>query len=81
LEIQNTIIELEAESFTSTNRSILEDAVPQSTSEAIKHMITNKAYIFLVMSVSGMYFIVTNVQFWMSDYMVLIFEADPDLVK
>lgn len=81
MQSSTTILELENESFTSSNRSILEDAVPTSTFEALKHMISNKAYIFLVLAVSGMFFIVTNIQFWMSDYMELIFDADPKLVK
>lgn len=59
----------------------MDDVVPKTTMEALKHMSSNKPYMFLVLAVSGMFFIVTNVQFWMSDYMVVIYEADPELVK
>lgn len=59
----------------------MDDVVPKTTWEALKHMSNNKAYLCLVMAVAGMFFIVTNIQFWMSDYMVVIYEADPKWVK
>ena len=36
----------------------------------------NKPYVFLVLNLSTMYFVVANIQFWITDYFVTIDKFD-----
>ena len=40
--------------------------------QVVKHLLKNKAYSLLTFSLSLFFFISTNIQFWMSDYLVTI---------
>jgi sugar phosphate permease len=43
-------------------------------------MYKNKTYLYLVMSLATIYFLTTNIQFWMSDYLVTIDKIPYDTV-
>jgi MFS family permease len=43
-------------------------------------MSQNKAYIYLVLGLSFVYFIITNIQFWVSDYMMMVLKVDEKTV-
>ena len=45
----------------------------------IKDMLTNLIYIGLVLSTSGLYFIVTGIQYWITQYMQVVLGASAEL--
>ena len=47
----------------------VEEEGKQKYFSVIKELITNKKYIFTMLGISCMYFVVTGIQFWISDYM------------
>ncbi len=47
----------------------VEEEGKQKYFSVIKELITNKKYIFTMFGISCMYFVVTGIQFWISDYM------------
>ena len=52
----------------------------QTFCEKIKIISTNGNYLKLVLGISGLYFVVTGLQYWIPDYMDNIFHGDPKLV-
>lgn len=47
----------------------LED-VDQTFFQRVKSVMTNKIYLLLCGSLSGLYFVVTGIQYWISDYII-----------
>jgi len=53
--------------------------------QQLKQLLSSGVFVLLVMSLSGLYFVVTGIQFWITDYLTLPVEqygmaADPSLV-
>lgn len=66
----------------SLDSSILHVGVEQKESiwTSLKTMKSNKQFVFMVLSLSSIYFIITNIQFWMSDYMMVVLGASEQTV-
>lgn len=62
----------------STDISKHSQAIPVGTQ--ILGILKNKLYICTVTCISCLYFIVTGIQFWMSDYLCTVLELKPELV-
>lgn len=41
-------------------------------------MSKNHVYIGICLSLSGLYFVVTGIQYWLSDYLIEVMNVDPD---
>jgi NhaP-type Na+/H+ or K+/H+ antiporter len=41
----------------------------ESTWTRIKFILESKVFVFLSLSISGLYFLVTGIQYWISDYL------------
>jgi hypothetical protein len=49
-------------------------------SQKMKVLLSNGPFICLCMSLSGLYFIITGVQFWVSDYFKIVLQMPPEQV-
>lgn len=45
----------------------------------IKAVVTNLSFMALCMTLSGLFFVVTGIQYWLSDYLKNVFGRDPVL--
>jgi len=54
---------------------------PSSYWEAIESLVTNPVYISIVLSLSALYFVVTGIQFWATDYLETELGGDPSVVR
>jgi hypothetical protein len=52
----------------------------QTFCEKLKIISTNCDYLKLCLGLSGLYFVVTGLQYWIPDYMTTILQGDPKLV-
>jgi len=49
--------------------------------QKLKSVTTNKIFVCLCISLSGLYFVVTGIQFWASDYLKIIIEVNEHVVS
>lgn len=54
---------------------LLDENAPRTTSQVYMYLFKNKTFFYLALSLSIFFFISTNIQFWMSDYLVTINEV------
>lgn len=57
-----------------------EDAENHSYYSIIMDLARNKVYVFVMLSISCLLFIITGIQFWISDYMQIVLKVDPKKV-
>ena len=38
----------------------------------VKELVRNKVYMFFILALSGLYFVITGLQYWMSDYLQVV---------
>ena len=48
--------------------------------QGLKELLKNKVYLFLTLSASSLYFVITGMQFWITDYMIIILKIPPSEV-
>lgn len=53
----------------------------RSITQDLKDMATNKAFLFLCIASSGLFFVVTGVQYWLPDYLQQVLNVDPHTVN
>ena len=56
--------------------AFLQDEKKESFCQRIKSVISNKVFVSLCLSLSGLYFIVTGVQYWTPDYLLNVIGVD-----
>ena len=44
----------------------------QSHYQGVKRLLSNKFYLFLTISASCLYFVITGLQFWVTDYLIVV---------
>ena len=47
-----------------------------STCQSLKIILKNKVFVFLTLATSCLYFIITGIQFWITDYMLIVLKID-----
>ena len=50
--------------------------LPKTTYDTFKHMIKYKVYVFLVLSLSCAFYLITTLQYWITDYMISVLDAE-----
>jgi len=66
------------ERYLSIRDNISEDGGPKlSFKNRINILMNNKSFIFLTLSLSGLYFIITGIQYWMSQYLEVVMAVEP----
>jgi MFS transporter, Spinster family, sphingosine-1-phosphate transporter len=46
----------------------------------MKLVLSNKVFLFVTLATSCLYFVITGIQFWITDYMITILHYNPDTV-
>ena len=46
----------------------------------LKEIFKNKSFFYLIMSITFLYWVLTGIQYWFSDYLITEIKADPEIV-
>jgi hypothetical protein len=60
--------------------SSLDLNLPKTTWETIEHMMKNRAYIFLVLSLTCAFYLITTLQYWITDYLISVINGREQVV-
>lgn len=46
----------------------------------LKEIFKNKSFFYMIMSITFLYWVLTGIQYWFSDYLITEIKADPEIV-
>lgn len=73
---ENEFLFLSPKSLTSQNQQAHQEQlspVPRSTVGLVKQLLKKKLFVYLALALSGLFFIITGIQYWISDYLQIVY--------